>query len=137
MYPYYWVKKCVHLLNTGAYIFYRNFLLSWVKKYVHELNSKLYFFLYIGIIWRKDDPHVLYSSSRDCYLYQHVFKDAKRPADELVPAGLDMSIHGDISYATLEKPDLTGKCVLETKNALVYKILYAISVLINNESVNL
>lgn len=62
-----------------------------------------------GIIWRKDDPHVLYSSSRDCYLYQHVFKDAKRPADELVPAGLDMSIHGDISYATLEKPDLTVK----------------------------
>lgn len=38
-----------------------------------------------------------------------MFKDAKRPADELVPAGLDMSIHGDISYATLEKPDLTGK----------------------------
>lgn len=64
---------------------------------------------FVGIIWRKDDPHVLYSCSRDFYLFQHVFKDAKRPADELVPAGLDMSIHGDISYATLEKPDLTGR----------------------------
>lgn len=86
-----------------------------LKEIIHELNFKLYFSIYLGIIWRKDDPHVLYSSSRDCYLYQHVFKDAKRPADELVPAGLDMSIHGDISYATLDKPDLTGKCVCWNK----------------------
>ncbi|XP_048745682.2 GATOR complex protein WDR24-like isoform X1 [Ostrea edulis] len=84
-----------------------------------------------GIIWRRDDPHVIYSSSRDFYLYQHVFKDAKRPADELVPAGLDMSIHGDISYATLEKPDLTVKSgrfftttrkdVSKTEEFLAYK----------------
>jgi hypothetical protein len=78
---------------------------------MHQTTYKIiYSYIHQGIIWRKDDPHVIYSSSKDFYLYQHVFKDAKRPADELVPAGLDLSIHGDISYATLEKPDLTGKC---------------------------
>lgn len=106
---------CIHVL-----IFYEHIFLYLYTEIIHELNFELYFSIYLGIIWRKDDPHVLYSSSRDCYLYQHVFKDAKRPADELVPAGLDMSIHGDISYATLDKPDLTGKCVVETNNALVY-----------------
>lgn len=79
-------------MGLKVYIFYNNFLIViglWSEKkmriyvlifyeyiflylyieIIYELNFKLYFFIYLGIIWRKDDFYVLYSFSRDCYLY--------------------------------------------------------------------
>ncbi|KAL5007040.1 hypothetical protein ScPMuIL_015846 [Solemya velum] len=62
-----------------------------------------------GIVWKKDDPHVFFSSGKDGFLYQHIFHDAKRPADHTIPAGIDMSIMGDIAFAYSDKPGITGK----------------------------
>ncbi|KAJ8314741.1 hypothetical protein KUTeg_006891 [Tegillarca granosa] len=56
-----------------------------------------------GIVWRKEDPHIFYSVSKDSFLYQHVFKDAIRPADKLIPSGLSMNLLGDVSYASENK----------------------------------
>ncbi|KAK3108630.1 hypothetical protein FSP39_012068, partial [Pinctada imbricata] len=60
-----------------------------------------------GIIWRRDDPHVIYSCSRDQYLYQHIFIDAHRPANKLVPSGIDMNVTGGIAMAMMEKQEKT------------------------------
>ncbi|KAL3832670.1 hypothetical protein ACJMK2_024292 [Sinanodonta woodiana] len=60
-----------------------------------------------SIVWKKDDPHILYSGSKDCFIYQHLFKDAKRPGDLLVPAGLDVSTQGLISHACTDKHEKT------------------------------
>ncbi|XP_041367417.1 GATOR complex protein WDR24-like [Gigantopelta aegis] len=54
------------------------------------------------IVW-KNDPHIFLTSGKDDLIIQHVFKDAKRPADLVVPAGIDMSIDGHISHAYAEK----------------------------------
>ena len=64
-----------------------------------------YHIIISDILWKKDDPHVLYSCSRDQCLFQHVFIDASRPANNLVPAGIDMDVNGHVSMAIWEKPD--------------------------------
>ncbi|ESP01778.1 hypothetical protein LOTGIDRAFT_139155, partial [Lottia gigantea] len=50
-----------------------------------------------SIIWL--EPHMLFTSGKDGFLMQHTFKDAKRPADDVIPAGMDVDIFGNISHA--------------------------------------
>ncbi|GBN98015.1 GATOR complex protein WDR24 [Araneus ventricosus] len=50
-----------------------------------------------GFAWRTHD--LLLTTSKDCTLYQHTFKDASRLADRANPVGLDINPHGDMSYA--------------------------------------
>ena len=47
-----------------------------------EVNCQMLFFSWKGVVWR--DPHCFVSGGKDGYLYQHIFKDAKRPADSVV-----------------------------------------------------
>ncbi|CAG5125542.1 unnamed protein product, partial [Candidula unifasciata] len=54
------------------------------------------------IEWR-DDCHVFLSCGKDGYLIQHVFSDAKRPADHVNPAGVDLSAMEDIGFAYFDK----------------------------------
>ncbi|KAJ8878271.1 hypothetical protein PR048_018848 [Dryococelus australis] len=51
-----------------------------------------------GVAWR-GNPNVFLSTSRDCTLYQHVFKDASRPAERANPQGISVNSRGDITYA--------------------------------------
>ncbi|XP_054288294.1 GATOR complex protein WDR24-like [Macrosteles quadrilineatus] len=51
-----------------------------------------------GIAWR-GDPHVLLTTGRDSTLYQHVFKDAVRPAEKANPAGISFNSIGDLAVA--------------------------------------
>eukprot|EP00057_Strongylocentrotus_purpuratus_P020761 XP_011675235.1 PREDICTED: WD repeat-containing protein 24 [Strongylocentrotus purpuratus] len=51
-----------------------------------------------GIAWRQD-PHVFLSGSKDSMLFQHKFKDAKRPAESANPVGVSMSIYDDVCHA--------------------------------------
>ncbi|XP_077978398.1 GATOR2 complex protein WDR24-like isoform X2 [Glandiceps talaboti] len=51
-----------------------------------------------GIVWRHD-PHIFLSGSKDLTLYQHVFRDAKRPAETANPVGVDINIFGDVCHA--------------------------------------
>ncbi|XP_072042211.1 LOW QUALITY PROTEIN: GATOR2 complex protein WDR24-like [Amphiura filiformis] len=51
-----------------------------------------------GILWRQD-PHIFLSGGKDSMLYQHVFKDAKRPSARANPVGVSMSIFGDLCHA--------------------------------------
>ncbi|XP_077864597.1 GATOR2 complex protein WDR24 [Saccoglossus kowalevskii] len=51
-----------------------------------------------GVVWRHD-PHIFLSASKDCTLYQHVFRDAKRPGDKANPVGVDINIFGDVCHA--------------------------------------
>ena len=48
------------------------------------------------------------STGKDSMLHQHIFQNAKRPGDNVIPSGVDISIHGDIGLAYREKN--TGKC---------------------------
>ncbi len=66
---------------------------------------------FVGIVWKQKDPHVFYSSSKDCTLYQHMFRDAARPGDNANPVGVDINIRGDVASACsdkLAKPQGTG-----------------------------
>ena len=56
-----------------------------------------------GIVWKHNDPHVFLSSSKDSTLYQHMFRDATRPADNANPIGVDINICGDIAHASSDK----------------------------------
>ncbi|XP_060562640.1 GATOR complex protein WDR24-like isoform X2 [Ruditapes philippinarum] len=56
-----------------------------------------------SMLFKNKDPHVMLSGSKDSYLYQHVFRDAKRPGEELVPAGLDFSVYGTVGHANSDK----------------------------------
>ncbi|KAK7484912.1 hypothetical protein BaRGS_00023832 [Batillaria attramentaria] len=60
------------------------------------------------LIW-KDEPHTFLSTGKDSMLIQHIFNDAKRPADSVIPAGIDISIHGDFCCAFREKNNTTSK----------------------------
>ncbi|XP_012274649.1 GATOR complex protein WDR24 isoform X2 [Orussus abietinus] len=51
-----------------------------------------------GVAWR-GDPQSFLSTSRDCTLYHHVFKDAVRPASKANPQGIALNTKGDIAYA--------------------------------------
>ncbi|XP_074659369.1 GATOR2 complex protein WDR24-like isoform X2 [Tubulanus polymorphus] len=55
-----------------------------------------------SIIW-KHDPHVFLSASKDCTIYQHMFRDAVRPADHANPIGIDINIYGRLSHASSDK----------------------------------
>ncbi|XP_071158267.1 GATOR2 complex protein WDR24-like isoform X1 [Mytilus galloprovincialis] len=68
-----------------------------------------------GIVWKKDDGHTFYSSGKDNFLYQHVFKDAIRPADKVVPDGLDVSVIGHVTQATKDKTKSLGAWHREKK----------------------
>lgn len=57
---------------------------------------------YSGIEWR-DDCHVFLSCGKDGYIIQHIFADAKRPADHVSLAGVDLSISGEIGFAYFDK----------------------------------
>ncbi|KAK2168595.1 hypothetical protein NP493_1217g00028 [Ridgeia piscesae] len=63
-----------------------------------------------GIVWKHGDPHTFLSSSKDCMLYQHLFRDATRPADAANPVGIDINPTGSILYASSDKlaPTSTG-----------------------------
>lgn len=66
-------------------------------------------YILLGIVWKKDDGHTFYSSGKDNFLYQHVFKDAIRPADKVVPDGLDVSVIGHVTQATKDKTKSLGR----------------------------
>ncbi|KAI4504680.1 hypothetical protein M0802_000230 [Mischocyttarus mexicanus] len=51
-----------------------------------------------GVAWR-GNPQSFLSTSRDCTLYHHVFKDASRPASKANPQGIALSPIGDVAYA--------------------------------------
>lgn len=52
-----------------------------------------------GVAWR-GQPHIFLSTSRDCTLYQHTFKDAIRPASNANPQGISLNCLGDVLFAT-------------------------------------
>lgn len=58
--------------------------------------------LFAGILWRKD-PKILLSVSKDCSLYQHIFKDAYRPADQVNPIAMDLNLFGDVAIAASDR----------------------------------
>ncbi|XP_018335579.1 GATOR complex protein WDR24 [Agrilus planipennis] len=62
------------------------------------------------VAWR-GEPHVFLSTSRDCTLYQHAFKDASRPASKANPQGISLNTKGDILYAcqTPTNPNFLSK----------------------------
>ncbi|XP_015122969.1 GATOR complex protein WDR24 [Diachasma alloeum] len=51
-----------------------------------------------GVAWR-GDPQSFLSTSRDCTLYHHVFRDATRPASRANPQGIALNVRGDVAYA--------------------------------------
>ncbi|XP_043270686.1 GATOR complex protein WDR24 isoform X2 [Venturia canescens] len=51
-----------------------------------------------GVAWR-GDPQSFLSTSRDCTLYHHVFKDATRPATKANPQAIAFNPNGDIAFA--------------------------------------
>ncbi|XP_064647525.1 GATOR2 complex protein WDR24-like isoform X2 [Lineus longissimus] len=55
-----------------------------------------------GIVWRHD-PHIFLSGSKDNTLYQHMFRDATRPADQANPVGIAMNNYGFIGHACSDK----------------------------------
>lgn len=56
-----------------------------------------------SIAFRNKDPHIILSGSKDSFIYQHVFRDACRPGEDLVPAGLDINVFGTIGHANSDK----------------------------------
>lgn len=60
-----------------------------------------------GVAWR-GQPHVFLSTSRDCTLYQHVFRDAIRPANSANPQSVSLNYLGDVLYATRINPNATA-----------------------------
>ena len=59
--------------------------------------------MFSGIVWKHGDPHVFLSSSKDYTVYQHMFRDATRPADNANPVGVHISISGDVAHASSDK----------------------------------
>ncbi|XP_071975805.1 GATOR2 complex protein WDR24 [Engystomops pustulosus] len=56
-----------------------------------------------GIIWRHShDPYFMLSGSKDSTLYQHIFRDARRPIDRANPEGLCYGLLGDLAFAAKE-----------------------------------
>ena len=63
----------------------------------------------LGIQWKAHDPYLFFSSSKDSTLYQHLFKDALRPADTANPVGLDIGLGGNMAHATSDKYQTGGQ----------------------------
>ncbi|XP_022190901.1 GATOR complex protein WDR24 [Nilaparvata lugens] len=61
-----------------------------------------------GIAWR-GHPHTFLSTSRDCTLYHHLFKDATRPASKANPQGVAFNSRGDLAYACKANNNLLAK----------------------------
>uniref|UniRef100_A0A1Y1LB70 GATOR2 complex protein WDR24 n=2 Tax=Photinus pyralis TaxID=7054 RepID=A0A1Y1LB70_PHOPY len=64
-----------------------------------------------GVVWR-GDPKVFLSSSRDCTVFQHAFKDASRPASKANPQGMCLNNSSEILYA----------CRVSANANLIYKM---------------
>lgn len=77
-----------------------NLVMLWKWTIVYKICVYLVFVA--GVLW-KDDPHVFLSTGKDQMLIQHLFNDAKRPADSVIPSGIDISIYGDMCHATRDK----------------------------------
>lgn len=61
-----------------------------------------------GVVWR--GTHTFLSTSRDCCLVQHVFSDAKRPANNANPHGISINGRGDVLLATkISQPSRRSK----------------------------
>ncbi|KAI5710265.1 hypothetical protein M8J75_007112 [Diaphorina citri] len=58
-----------------------------------------------GLAWR-GDPQLFIASSRDGGLYQHSFKDAIRPADNVNPQSISFNCKGDILFACKANPSV-------------------------------
>jgi len=56
-----------------------------------------------GIVWKHNDPQIFLSSSKDCTVYQHQFKDATRPVDRANPVSCDLSIEGGVAQSSHAK----------------------------------
>ncbi|RUS90721.1 hypothetical protein EGW08_001525, partial [Elysia chlorotica] len=54
-----------------------------------------------SIIWR--DCQAFLSCDKAGYIIQHIFNDARRPADHVSMTGVDLSLNGDIGHAYCEK----------------------------------
>ena len=74
-------------------------------------------------MWR--DDHTFLTCGRDGYIIQHVFRDAKRPADHVNLSGVDFSINGDIGHAYSDK---------RGTNLIICRINYFINMLYSNQS---
>lgn len=57
-----------------------------------------------SIVWR-GDPDIILSAGKDNKLFHHAFEDASRPSERANPAGLDISVRGDISHAYRDTRD--------------------------------
>ena len=57
----------------------------------------------LGILFKNQDPHVMLSGGKDNYLYQHVLYDAKKPAQDLILSGVDLSVYGLVGHASKVK----------------------------------
>ena len=62
-------------------------------------HLKLGFLFHLGILFKNQDPHVILSAGKDNYLYQHVFRDARKPANDLIPTGVALSVEGTVGHA--------------------------------------
>ncbi|XP_021954003.1 GATOR complex protein WDR24 isoform X2 [Folsomia candida] len=61
-----------------------------------------------GIVW-KSSPHVLLSTAKDCMVWQHVFRDASRPASRAIPQALAINIRrGEVAQAVTDRSGLGG-----------------------------
>lgn len=52
-----------------------------------------------GIAWKGNDPHILYSSSKDSTVHKHSFRDAIRPNDRANPQSTSISHTGDMLFS--------------------------------------
>ncbi|GFN78137.1 WD repeat-containing protein 24-like [Plakobranchus ocellatus] len=67
-----------------------------------------------SIVWR-EDCHAFLSCGKDGYVIQHIFNDARRPADHVNLAGIDLSASGDIGHAFCEKKEQTSSSLGRSK----------------------
>ncbi|XP_077297992.1 WD repeat domain 24 [Arctopsyche grandis] len=61
-----------------------------------------------AVAW-KGDPDIFLSTSRDCTLYRHMFKDATHPAMSANPQGISLSVKGEIVYACKQNVPTAGE----------------------------
>lgn len=63
------------------------------------------------IAFKNNNDIAILSCSKDGYLYQHVFKDAKRPIERVNQVSIDISVSGDIARAVSDE-FVRGKILL-------------------------
>lgn len=67
-----------------------------------------------GITWY--DQNIFLTSGKDGVIYQHVFKDAKKPAETSNPVGVSMSLNGDIFHIAVQSGRNSGVRGLSTSD---------------------